>query len=54
MLRATDSVGASLLLWLMGLILAISTLLCLLELGLSIPKFNMSNTDAKATRRKDH
>ena len=38
-LKATDSVGISLLLWTLGAIFGICGLLVWLELGLSIPKF---------------
>lgn len=38
-LRATGSVGASLLLWTLGAVYGIAGLLVWLELGLSIPKF---------------
>ena len=44
-LKSTGSVGASLLLWSVGPIVAMSALLCWLELGLSIPKFMVPNTD---------
>ena len=46
MLKSTGSVGASLLLWSVGPVVAISALLCWLELGLSIPKFEIPNTDS--------
>ena len=39
-LRATNSVGVSLLLWTLGAIFGICGLLVWLELGLSIPKFH--------------
>ncbi|CAF9934066.1 MAG: hypothetical protein ALECFALPRED_005836 [Alectoria fallacina] len=45
-LKSTGSVGASLLLWSVGPVVAISALLCWLELGLSIPKFRVPNKDA--------
>lgn len=38
-IRATGSVGASLLLWTLGAIASLAGLLVWLELGLSIPKF---------------
>ena len=41
MLKSTGSVGASLLLWSVGPVVAIAALLCWLELGLSIPKFEI-------------
>ena len=43
-IKSTGSVGASLLLWSVGPVVAISALLCWLELGLSIPKFEIPNT----------
>ena len=38
-LRATDSVGVSLILWILGAVFGLCGLLVWLELGLSIPKF---------------
>ncbi|KAL8953687.1 MAG: hypothetical protein Q9222_000471 [Ikaeria aurantiellina] len=50
-LRSTDSVGASLLLWALGCIIGMSALLIWLELGLSIPKFELPNRDENETVR---
>ena len=47
MLKSTGSVGASLLLWSVGPVVAISALLCWLELGLSIPKFKIPKSDSE-------
>lgn len=52
-LKSTGSVGASLLLWSVGPLVAISALLCWLELGLSIPKFRVPNRDATEPHRED-
>lgn len=52
MLKSTGSVGASLLLWSAGPFVAISALLCWLELGLSIPKFAVPNTDSTEPRHE--
>ncbi len=40
-LRHTGSVGASLLLWTLGVLLAMCGLMVFLELGLSVPKFQL-------------
>ncbi|KAL8757213.1 MAG: hypothetical protein Q9184_004273 [Pyrenodesmia sp. 2 TL-2023] len=48
-LRGTGSVGASLLLWSFGIIVAMSGLLVWLELGLSIPKFELPDRDDNDT-----
>ena len=52
MLKSTGSVGASLLLWSVGPVVAISALLCWLELGLSIPKFVVPSTDSTEPRHE--
>ncbi|KAL8964166.1 MAG: hypothetical protein Q9183_004645, partial [Haloplaca sp. 2 TL-2023] len=44
-LRSTNSVGASLLLWTLGCVIGMSALLIWLELGLSIPKFELADRD---------
>ena len=43
LLKATGSPGASLLLWTLGAITGMSSLLVWLEFGLSIPKFELQN-----------
>ncbi|KAL9592481.1 MAG: hypothetical protein Q9179_006677 [Wetmoreana sp. 5 TL-2023] len=48
-LRATSSVGASLLFWAFGTIVGMSALLIWLELGLSIPKFELAERDENDT-----
>ncbi|KAL8715355.1 MAG: hypothetical protein Q9220_000688 [cf. Caloplaca sp. 1 TL-2023] len=48
-LRSTNSVGASLLLWAFGCVIGMSALLIWLELGLSIPKFELPNRDENGT-----
>ena len=50
-LKSTGSVGLSLLLWSVGPIVSMSALLCWLELGLSIPKFEIPNTNSAASGR---
>ena len=45
MLKGTGSVGISLLLWAFGAVVGISALLVWLELGLSIPKFEIPEKD---------
>ena len=45
LLKATGSPGASLLLWTLGAITSICSLLVWLEFGLSIPKFELQNWD---------
>ena len=52
MLKSTGSVGVSLLLWSIGPIVSMSALLCWLELGLSIPKFEIPNTNSAASGRE--
>ena len=51
-LKSTGSVGLSLLLWSVGPIVSMSALLCWLELGLSIPKFEIPNTNSAASGRE--
>ena len=51
-LKSTGSVGVSLLLWSVGPIVSMSALLCWLELGLSIPKFEIPNTNSAASGRE--
>ncbi|KAL8898588.1 MAG: hypothetical protein Q9207_006621 [Kuettlingeria erythrocarpa] len=48
-LRSTGSVGVSLLLWSFGTVIGMSALLVWLELGLSIPKFELPNRDENDT-----
>lgn len=48
-LRSTGSVGASLLLWSFGTVIGMSALLVWLELGLSIPKFELPIRDDNDT-----
>ncbi|KAI4099553.1 MAG: hypothetical protein L6R37_005906 [Teloschistes peruensis] len=48
-LRSTSSVGVSLLFWSFGAIIGMSALLIWLELGLSIPKFELPNRDENDT-----
>ncbi|KAL8677593.1 MAG: hypothetical protein Q9186_006002 [Xanthomendoza sp. 1 TL-2023] len=48
-LKSTGSVGASLLLWSFGTIIGMSALLVWLELGLSLPKFELPNKDDNDT-----
>ena len=52
-LKSTGSIGASLLLWSVGPVVAISALLCWLELGLSIPKFKVPSTDDTGRRNEE-
>ena len=47
MLRSTGSIGASLLLWSTGAIIAISGILTWLELGLSIPKYAVPTAEPR-------
>ena len=49
-LKATDSVGVSLLLWILGAIFGMCGLLVWLELGLSIPKFQTPDEAAETNR----
>lgn len=51
-LRSTNSVGISLLLWTFGAIVGIASLLVWLELGLSIPKFEIPDRDMTESRRQ--
>ncbi|KAL9583922.1 MAG: hypothetical protein Q9212_002420 [Teloschistes hypoglaucus] len=48
-LRSTNSVGVSLLFWSFGAVIGMSALLIWLELGLSIPKFELPNRDENDT-----
>ncbi|KAI4196732.1 MAG: hypothetical protein LQ350_006378 [Teloschistes chrysophthalmus] len=48
-LRSTSSVGVSLLFWSFGAVIGMSALLIWLELGLSIPKFELPNRDENDT-----
>jgi len=50
-LKSTNSVGISLLLWTFGSVAGMSALLVWLELGLSIPKFEVANRDSAEARR---
>ncbi|KAL8691465.1 MAG: hypothetical protein Q9218_003309 [Villophora microphyllina] len=52
-LRSTSSVGASLLFWGFGTVIGMSALLIWLELGLSIPKFELPNRDENDTVREE-
>ena len=45
-LKSTNSVGVSLLLWAFGVIIGMSALLVWLELGLSVPKYDLSGRDS--------
>jgi hypothetical protein len=45
-LKSTNSVGVSLLLWAFGVIIGMSALLIWLELGLSVPKYDLSGRDS--------
>ena len=49
-LKSTNSVGISLLLWAFGSIAGMSALLVWLQLGLSVPKFEVPNRDSAETR----
>ncbi len=51
-LRSTGSVGVSLLFWAFGTVIGMSALLVWLELGLSIPKFELANRDENDTVRE--
>ena len=46
-LKSTNTVGASLLLWAFGSIAGMSALLVWLQLALSIPKFEVTNRDGR-------
>ena len=45
-LKTTGSVGVSLLLWTLGSVVGMSALFIWLELGLSVPKFELINREA--------
>ena len=49
-LRGTDSVGISLLFWALGAIVSTSGLLVWLELGLSIPRFEVDGVEVSVPR----
>ena len=51
-LKTTGSVGVSLLLWALGGVVGISALLIWLELGLSVPKFELVNREETETSRQ--
>ena len=48
-LRTTNSVGVSLLLWLLGALFGLCGVLVWLELGLSVPKFRLSDHSLEPT-----
>ena len=50
-LKSTNSVGISLLLWSVGAVIGMSALLVWLELGLSIPKFDLHSRDLVEPRQ---
>ena len=51
-LKTTNSVGISLLLWVLGSVKGIAALCVWLELGLSVPKFDLLNRDEDGTNRQ--
>lgn len=51
-LKTTGSVGASLLLWALGGVIGMSALFIWLELGLSVPKFELMNREETETTRQ--
>ena len=53
MLKATGSVGVSLLLWTLGAIIGMSALLVWLELGLSIPKYELPTRELSTESREE-
>ena len=50
-LKTTGSVGVSLLLWTLGAVVGMSALFIWLELGLSVPKFELVNREGTETSR---
>ena len=51
-LKTTGSVGVSLLLWALGAVVGMSALFIWLELGLSVPKFELVNREETETSRQ--
>ena len=51
-LKTTGSVGVSLLLWALGGVVGMSALFIWLELGLSVPKFELMNREETETSRQ--
>ena len=51
-LKTTGSVGVSLLLWALGAMVGMSALFIWLELGLSVPKFELVNREETETSRQ--